>query len=73
MARRYGFDTSYVYNVFGADEHLCVRLWKMNKSGTKWKFLHSWDYSTFLSARVANRLAERRIAKLRAVYGAEPI
>lgn len=25
---KYYFDTTYSYNVFGADEHIVVRLWK---------------------------------------------
>ena len=75
VARRYFFDTSYSYNVFGADEHLNVRLWRENKDRSAAKCIDSWSFATGIFAwesAIATRRAERRILKLRAVYGAEP-
>jgi len=73
MARCYGWDTDYIYNVFGADEHLRVNLYKLSKSGKHWKPIASWTYSTFMASSIAHMRAERRIRKLRQTYNAEPI
>lgn len=73
MVQRYGWDMDYIYNVFGADEHVRVTLYRLKKDGTKWKPMNSWCYSTFLSSRLAHRRAEHRIARLRSTYNAEAI
>jgi len=73
MGRRYGFDRDYTHNVFGADEHLRVTLFKLSKDGKRWVPVQDWSYSTFMQERIANARAERRIKKLRSVYGAEAI
>lgn len=69
---KYYFDTTYSYNVFGADEHIVVRLWR----GTSRKDcvrVGRWAYSTFMKERLANFMAERRITKLRLTYNAKPL
>lgn len=73
MAQQYAWDMDYIYNIFGADEHVRVTLYRMNKSGTKWKPLNSWSYSTFLSSRIAHRRAEQKIQRLVKVYNAQAI
>ena len=70
--QQYGWDTDYIYNDFGANEQLRVTLYRLNEKG-KWKPVESWCYSTFLNSRLANRRAERRIMRLRTVYGAKAI
>lgn len=67
----YFFSTKYSYNVFGADEHLNVILWKLTNQG--YKRISSWSYSTFMMKAIANRRAESRIMRLRNVYGAVPL
>lgn len=71
--RRYGWDTCYCYNDFGANEHYVVTLYRLNNSGTKWKEVDSWWFSTFLSPGIAHRRAENRIMKLKKIYNAGPI
>lgn len=73
MGARYAFDRDYTYNTFGANEHIEVTLYKLNKKGTKWKPIQSWSFSTFFKERIAEAQAERRIRKLRSVYNAEAI
>lgn len=68
----YYFSTSYSYNCFDADEHLCVNLWKEKKSGKR-KLVGEWAYSTFMKNSLANFRAESRIKRLRKVYGAKPL
>lgn len=71
-AGEYFFSTGYTYNIFDADEHLCVYLFKEKKNGTH-KHLETWSYSTFMKSSLANYRAESRIKRLRAVYGAKPL
>lgn len=66
----YYFSTEYSYNVFGADEHLNVILWKLTSKG--YKRIDNWSYSTFMLKAIATRRAESRIMRLRNVYGAIP-
>lgn len=73
MTARYGWDTEYTYNCFGANECYTVTLYKLNKSGTKWKPVQTWSYSTFLKSAIAHKRAELRIAKLKSTYNAEAI
>ncbi|UDL16005.1 hypothetical protein QEH42_gp213 [Microbacterium phage Pumpernickel] len=70
---KYYYETDYIYNVFGADEHLVVSLWKETKNGKKVKWVAEWKWSTFLSDSWAWSRAEKRIRKLRATYDAEPM
>jgi hypothetical protein len=67
----YYFSTGFTHNVFGADEHLSVVLWREGK--TKYKCVSSWEYSTFMMKALANRRAESRIARLKNIYGAVPL
>lgn len=71
--RKYGWGTCYETNVFGADEHYTVTLYRLNKRGTTWKEIASWSYSTFMQNRLAHARAERRIRKLRNTYDAKAI
>lgn len=73
MAREYAWSTEYTYNVFGADEHYEVTLYRSSKSGKNWKPVQSWAYSTFMMDRIAHNRAEKRIQKLKRVYGAVAI
>ncbi|WIE80960.1 hypothetical protein [Curtobacterium sp. MCSS17_016] len=63
-SRKYTIKTWYSYNVFGADEHYCVGLYRDGKH------INTWSYSTFLSSSLAHRRAEKRIAALRHTYDA---
>lgn len=72
---KYGFDTEYTYNAFHADEHYEVNLWRYTKKGN-WKLVDYWSYACGIfpfERSIAHARAERRIKKLRLVYGAEPI
>jgi hypothetical protein len=74
MAADYYFDTDYTYTVFGADEHLRVTLWREGKK--RMKAVDSWTFSTGIfdwQATIAHSRADRRIAKLVANYGAQPL
>lgn len=73
MGRKYGWDDDYDYNTFGADEHYVVTLYRLNRKGTKWKAVQSWRYSTFMASGIAHSRGERRIKKLRNIYGAKHI
>lgn len=67
---KYYIKRSYAYNVFGADEHLVISLYK--DTGKKYlKYVDSWAYSTFLSPRVAKSRGDAKIRSLRSTYGAE--
>lgn len=68
----YYFSTGYSYNIFDADEHLCVFLMREKKNGG-YKQLSVWSYSTFMQSSLANFRAESRIKRLRKVYGAIPL
>lgn len=67
----YYFSTEYSYNVFGADEHLNVVLWK--EGNKNYKRINTWSYSTFMMNSLANRRAESRIKRLKNVYEAVPL
>jgi hypothetical protein len=73
MARKYAWSTDYSYNVFGANEHYEVTLYRLNSKGTKWKPVQTWSFGTFMMGSIAHARAEKRIQKLRRVYGAEAI
>jgi hypothetical protein len=73
MSSQYAWSTDYSYNVFGADEHYEVTLYRLNGKGTKWKPIQTWSYSTFMMERLAHNRAEKRISKLKRVYGAKAI
>lgn len=68
---QYFYNIEHVCNVFGADEHIRVSLWKERKTDYKW--INSWNYSTFLSSAWANARAESRIRKLRETYDAKSL
>lgn len=70
---RYRWSMDYQYNVFDADEHVVVSLWRLNKKGSKYLCLNSWAYSTFFSNSIAHKRAEKRITKLRQVYDAREL
>jgi len=61
---RYSVSTWYAYNVFGADEHYCVGLFRGDKR------IDVWSYSTYFSRRRAHDKAERKIVQLRLAYDA---
>ena len=67
----YVWDTDYTYNVFNADEHFCVTLYRLTKKG-HYKEVNTWSYSTFMKSRIAHAQGERRIRKLAQTYGAVP-
>jgi hypothetical protein len=69
----YGYETSTATNCFGADEHLVVTLYRLNKKGTTWKYVESWAYSTFLSSSLAEHRAARKARQLEQLYHAEYI
>ncbi|OZB88947.1 MAG: hypothetical protein B7X41_05435 [Microbacterium sp. 14-71-5] len=71
--REYAWSLDYDYNVFGADEHVVVTLWRLGRSKRKWRAIDRWRYSTFLTSSGAHRRAERRIRKLRQTYDAVAI
>lgn len=68
----YVWDTSYSYNVFGANEHYCVTLYRLTKKGN-YREVNTWSYSTFMKSRIAHAQAERRIRKITETYGAKPL
>jgi hypothetical protein len=70
---RYAYDQDYEYNCFGADEHLVVTLYRLNRKGTTWKPVRSWCYSTFLSSSLADSRALARTRRLEREYHAEPL
>ncbi|MGW8431315.1 hypothetical protein ACWGJ9_09325 [Curtobacterium citreum] len=61
---KYTVHTWYTYNVFGADEHYNVGLYREGR------FINSWSYSTFMLSGLAYRRAEKRINALVRTYGA---
>jgi len=75
MAKRYGFDTEYSYNIFDADEHFDVNLWVMTDNGS-WKRVDYWSYACGIfefQRSIAHARAAKKIKTLRALYDAEPI
>jgi hypothetical protein len=70
---KYFYQSTYSYNTFGADEHIVVTLYKYKAKNDKYVFVRRWSYSTFMKEWLANSLAERRMIRLQAAYGAKPL
>ena len=71
----FAFSTEYSYNIFHADEHSDVYLWQRNEHGA-WVRKDYWSYSCGIfpfQKAIAHSLADKRIRKLRELYGAIPI
>ena len=61
---RYAVSSKFIYNIFGADEHIAVKLWRYNNTDGDYDLVQQWTYSTFLAHNLATTRARKKLMKL---------
>ncbi len=68
--KRYAVSVEKVYNCFDAWIETEVILYRLSKSGKKWKPIDSWSYDAIFSRRLSEILANNKARSLRLKYRA---
>ncbi len=68
--RRYAVSIEKVYNCFDAWVETEVILYRLSKSGKKWKAIDSWSYDAIFSRTLSEFRASRKARRLMYIYGA---
>ena len=68
--KRYAVSIEKVYNCFDAWIETEVILYRLSKSGKKWKPIDSWSYDAIFSRRLSEILANNKARSLRLKYRA---